>query len=563
MKLISRIHFLIALFLTLQAQGKLKVPNLFCDHMILQQNTKNAIWGFAETGERITVEASWGARETTIADRHGNWKVMLPTPTAGTGQHLLLKGTNTIKINNVAIGEVWLCMGQSNMGWALGNTFGAEQEAVRANFPNLRIFKSSREHWHEPLVQSRDLLAKWQPCTPEVASNTSAVSYYFGSKLHQKLEIPVGIIVQAYAGTPIEGWMPEDIQKSDPRTRAAMDNYKKLSRRFSKDDALKKFEDELAEYRTKIAAGQTMKNKVRQLAPPIITKPAILGHQYPSHIYNAMVHPVRPYGIQGAIWYQGERNSKDVPQALNYRRQLEQLINFYRSSWHHQSEGHVADDFPFYFTQLPSWNPPQKKPVESVESPWVVNREMMRMVASEVPRTAMAVTIDTGDSIALHPKNKKPIGIRHAYLALKDAYGENIVATGPRFVSHSVQGSRIILEFDAIGSGMVSARQGQLDTFAIAGKDRQWHWAKAEIRGNTVILSAKEIKIPTAARYAWAMNPSRRNLLYNKEGIPASPFRTDNWPLFDEKTDAPITVYKPEKPAGYQPVDWKRPPMTQ
>ena len=543
--------------------AQLHVPNLFGDNMILQQNTRNAVWGFAAAGEKITVRASWGARQTTTADDQGDWKVMLQTPEAGTGHHLILQGTNTIEIKNVAIGEVWLCMGQSNMGWALGNTFGAEDEAAAANFPNLRIFKSSREHWHRPLKQSRDLLAKWQPCIPAVATNTSAVSYYFGRKLQEELKIPVGIIVQAYAGTPIEGWMPEEIQQADPRTRTAMENYKKISRRFSNEQALKNFDRELREYRKNIAAGQTMKNKVRQLSPPIITKPAVLGHQYPSHVFNAMVYPVLPYGIRGAIWYQGERNSKDVPQALNYRRQLAQLIRFYRSSWHHHSEGHVADDFPFFFTQLPSWNPPQVKPVEGVESPWTVNREMMRLVTGEVTNTAMAVTIDTGDSIALHPKNKKPIGIRHAYLALKKTYGKNIIASGPRFLRQSLQGNRIMLEFDSIGSGMMSARPGQPDAFAIAGKNREWHWAHAEIKGNTVILSAKEIQKPIAARYAWAMNPSRRNLLYNREGIPASPFRTDNWPLFDQDNDQPPTVQKPEKPPGYQAADWKRPTMTQ
>ena len=546
-----------------QVCAQLRVPNLFGDNMVLQQNTSNAVWGFATPREKISVKASWGSKASTTADDQGNWKIMLATPGAGTGHHLVLSGKNTIKISNVAIGEVWLCMGQSNMGWALGNTFGAEDEAAKANFPDLRIFKSSREHWHEPLKQSRDLLAKWSPCNPAVATATSAVSYYFGRKLHGELGVPVGIIVQAYAGTPIEGWMPKEIQTDDPRTRASMENYKKLSRRFSKDEALKNFGKELREYRAKIAAGQTMKNKFRLLAPPTITKPAILGHQYPSHIFNAMVHPVRPYGIRGAIWYQGERNSKDVPQALNYRKQLAQLISFYRSSWHKLSEGNVAADFPFYFTQLPSWNPPQEKPVEGLESPWAVNREMMRLVANEIPNTAMAVSIDTGDAIALHPKNKKPIGIRHAYLALKKTYGKNIIASGPRFRKQSLKANNIILEFDSIGSGMVTARPGQPDAFAIAGKNRKWHWAQAEIKGQTVVLSAAEVPRPVAARYAWAMNPSQRNLIYNREGLPASPFRTDKWPLFDPENDQPLTVHKPEKPEGYQPGDWKRPPMRQ
>ena len=276
-----------------------------------------------------------------------------------------------------------------------------------------------------------------------------------------------------------------------------------------------------------------------------------------------MIHPVRPYGIRGAIWYQGERNAKDVPQALNYRRQLTLLINYYRSSWHELSGGNVAKDFPFYFTQLPSWTPAQEKPVEHLEAAWAVNREMMRLVDSEIPNTGMAVSIDTGDTIALHPKNKKPIGLRHAYLALKQVYGKDIVDNGPLFKKQTIKGNQISLEFDAVGSGLMTARPGKMNSFAIAGKDRKWHWADAKIKEDAVVVSSTEVSTPVAVRYAWAMNPSQRNLLYNKEGLPASPFRTDSWPLFDPKKDQAVAVDKPKKPAGYQPKDWARPKMTQ
>jgi len=269
---------------------------------------------------------------------------------------------------------------------------------------------------------------------------------------------------------------------------------------------------------------------------------------------------VRPYGIRGAIWYQGERNSKNVPQAVHYREQLAQLIAYYRASWHELSGENVAKDSPFYFTQLPSWNPPQKVPVEGLAAPWAVNREMMRLVASDVPNTGMAVSIDTGDPVLLHPRNKKPVGIRLAYLALKQTYGKKIVASGPRYRKQSVAGNRIILEFDSVGGGMMAAKPGKLDAFAIAGEDRKWHWADAEIKGATIIVSSPDVSRPVAVRYAWAMNPSKRNLLYNKAGIPASPFRTDTWPLF-EADDEIVTVNKPEKPDGYESKDWNRPPM--
>lgn len=535
--------------------------------MVLQQESNNAIWGFANPSERIQIKASWGARARTTADKSGNWKLFLPTPAHGTGHSISIKGDNSITLNNVAIGEVWICIGQSNMGWSMGNSFEAEKEA-NVNLPNFRIFRSEREHWHEPLKENRDRLARWKPCNPESAAETSAVSYYFGKKLHQELGVPVGIIQRAFAGTPIEGWMPWDIQKDDPRATAHKqgldENSERLVKRLgiTKEKALSEFDKELNAYNKSINAGETRKNAFKQLAPPIITKPSDLGHQYPAHIYNALVHPLRPYGIKGIIWYQGERNSKDVPQAFHYRKQLAQLIDYYRSSWHKNSDGNVPADFPFQFTQLPSWNPAQTKPVEGLEASWSVNRESMRQVSLSVKNTGMVVSIDTGDEVELHPKNKKPIGLRHAYFALANSYGKDIVATGPVLSGHSTRDNKIVLEFNSVGSGLTTAKDKPLNSFAIAGRDKKWHWAEATIQGDKVIVSSTSVKDPIAVRYAWAMNPSQRNLLYNNEGLPASPFRTDDWPLFDPEAEL-VTVNKPKKDKGYKSEDWARPLMNQ
>jgi len=544
------------------------MPRLFGDNMVLQQQTTSTVWGFAQPGEKVTVTASWGAKANAVANEQGDWKVLLPTPKHGTGFSLTIRGDNKIEIKNVAIGEVWLCAGQSNMGWAVRMTFGGEEEAASADAPGFRIFRSSREHWHKPLKESRDRLARWKPCNPESAAYCSAVSYYFGKKLHKELGIPVGIIQQAYAGTPIEAWMPWEIQKDDPRAQAHRTQYiesgqRQISRMGKTvEKALSNFESELKEYNARIDSGETMKNKVKPLAPPTIVQPATLGHQMPGNIFNAMIHPVRPYGIRGMIWYQGERNAKNVPQAMHYRRQLPQMIEYYRKSWHELSGGNTNPKFPCYFTQLPSWNPPQSEPVEGVRASWAVSREMMRLVTEECENTGMAVAIDTGDAIQLHPKNKRPIGIRHAYLALKQTYGKDIVDYGPRYRSQKIEGGKLVLKFDSIGSGLMSAREGPIDSFAIAGADRQWHWADAEIKGGAVVLSSPDVKQPIAARYAWAMNPSQRNLLYNREGLPASPFRTDDWPLFDPDAEI-VDVLKPAKAATKATEDWKRPRMTQ
>ncbi|NDG71023.1 MAG: hypothetical protein EBY32_06880 [Proteobacteria bacterium] len=551
----------------------LRLNSLFCDHMVLQQQMKNTIWGWAEPGEKVTVEASWGAKASTQADAAGKWKVFLDTPGFGTGFSIKVVGSKTIDIKDVAIGEVWLCAGQSNMGWSVGNSYEAEKEA-NVNLPNYRIFRSAREHWQEPIEEKRDLLgSKWLPCTPESAAETSVVAYNFGKKLYETLGIPVGIIQESYAGTPIEGWMPWDAQKDIAQSQIQKKDMDESNQRqlegkgVTYEKAMEDFNKDLATYNAEVAAGETMKNKNRALQPPSITKPAIWGNQYPSNIFNAMIYPVRPYGIKGIVWYQGERNSKTVPQAIAYREQLERLISYYRSSWHELSGGNVPADIPFQFTQLPSWNPEQTQPVEGIEATWAANRESMRQVTKEVPNTGMAVGIDCGDPAALHPKNKKPIGIRHAYLALENTYGKKIVGNGPRFQNQKIDGNKITLEFDSIGSGMMPGKAGKLDTFAIAGKDQKWHWADAEISGNTVTVSSKDVSAPVAVRYAWAMNPSQRNLLYNKEGLPASPFRTDNWPLFDPN-DPAVRVEKPEKTdetkdAKNNSADWARPPMTQ
>ena len=550
------------LLLPILCLAKVRLPAIFSDHSVFQQQSGNPVWGWAKPGEEITVSTSWGAADSTIADKEGRWMVISYTKKASTGHKVTIEGTNKIILKNVAVGEVWLCAGQSNMGWSMGNSFEAEKEAL-VNLPNFRIFKSAREHWHEPLEENRGRLAAWKPCDPKSAAETSAVSYYFGKKLHQKLGVPVGIIQRAFAGTPIEGWMPWGIQSADSRTIA----HKKLlddgsnrliARGQTTQKALDNYQEELKEYNAKIDRGETMKNASRSLSPPIITKPSSLGHQYPGHIYNAMIAPIRPYAIRGMIWYQGERNAKNAPQAEHYTAQLKQLISHYRSTWHGESWGSVSDGFPVYFTQLPSWGAPQSKPVEGVEASWAVSRESMQKVSQEVYNTGMAVSIDTGDAIELHPKNKKPIGLRHAYLALGKTYRFPIVHEGPIFDEFSKDGPKVVLRFDSIGSGLMAGRKGKIDSFAIAGKDRAWYWADARIDQDSLILSSPKVKNPIAVRYAWAMNPSGRNLLYNKEGFPASPFRTDDWPLFDPKAEV-LEVNKPKKPKGYQSKDWNRP----
>jgi len=534
--------------LTSSTSANVRLPAIVGDNMILQQRMGAPIWGWANPGETITVAGSWGKEASATADDSGKWKVCLNTPPYGGPYTLTIKGKNEITIDNVMIGEVWLCAGQSNMGWRLSATFEGKEDSASANYPNLRIFRSERCHSHEP---QEDCIAEWTVCTPETAATCSAVSFYFARKLHQELGIPVGIVLQPYAGTPIEGWMPKGIQMDDARTRAIVEEMDAESAAYNPAAAKKQLDRALESFK-----------QGKRKAKPKLRTPSNWGHQYPGNIFNGMIYPVRPYGIRGVIWYQGERNAKHVAQAANYVNQLPLLIDYYRSSWHEMSEGNVAIDFPFYFVQLPSWLAAQTLPVEA-DAAWAVSREMMRLVARSMPNTGVAVSIDTGDEILLHPQDKKPIGLRLSYLALKRTYGKDFVEYGPFYKSHHVEGNKIVLTFDSVGSGLTTGKVGSLDSFAIAGKDGKFVWADAVIEHNSVVVSAKGVPAPVAVRYAWAMNPSHRNLLYNKEGIPASPFRTDDWPLFNAANYVPVEQVKPEKPADYNPIPLKRPPMTQ
>ena len=528
--------------------AEVRLPAIFGDHMVLQQETGAPIWGWANPGESISVSGSWGSKTTVQTDSSGKWMVFLVTPSFGGPYSVEIRGENLLRLENVLIGEVWLCAGQSNMGWRLSATMEGPQDAASADFPEIRIFRSERAHSHEP---QDDVVAEWKVCNPDSAATCSAVTFYFARKLRRELGIPIGVVLQPYAGTPIEGWMPKEIQLGDPRTLMAIQEADAESAKY-----------DLAKAQAQLARATEAWKRGERRAQPKLRTPANWGHQYPGNIFNGMIHPVRPFGIRGAIWYQGERNAKDVAQAANYERQLSLLIDYYRSSWNEFSNGNVSKDFPFYFVQLPSWLAEQSEPVEP-DAAWAVSRDMMRRVANTVPNTGTAVSLDTGDAILLHPKDKKPIGIRLAYLALKGTYGKPIVDMGPSYQSLKRVDDKLVLTFESVGSGLVTGKPGPLDSFAIAGQDRKFVWADATIKGDSIVLSAEGISEPEAARYAWAMNPSKRNLLYNREGLAASPFRTDDWALYDAENYVPAPQDKPVTPDGYSQSEVRRPTMTQ
>ncbi len=549
------------------------LPPIFSDKMILQQNSKNLLWGKADPNEKVSVSTSWcGVVKHTYANAEGNWKLFLGTPSYGTGFKITVKGNNTIEINDVAIGEVWLGIGQSNMGWAAKSTFNGSSELEKAKDFPIRIYRGERGASTEPEF-SQD--ARWYRLddSRQELLRIPGVSFFFVNKLYTSLEIPVGIIVEPYAGSPIEAWMPKDIQMVHQATADYVNGvtvqkyiYRNLTPR---DIANGKTVGEW-QYKTINSvddyAGKLERCNQKHLddpdnVPECTLPPFEENMFYPGAIYNGMVNPVVGYGIKGMIYYQGESNSDDFEEIALFESQMTMLIDYYRTLWNTKTEGNVDASFPFYLVQLPSWKDHQDLPVE--EDLWPAMREVMNNITRDVANTGIAVGIDTGDQYRLHPKNKMPLGIRLAYHALKDNYGKNIVDIGPVYESYNVVGSSIELNFETQGATIVPVRPNEdINSFAVAGSDKVWHWAdNVVIDGNKITVSSSEVSSPVAVRYAWAYNPTQRNLIYNEHGLPASPFRTDNWAY-----PAVTETYRPAKtvdPEGYEPVDWYRPEMPQ
>ncbi len=530
-------YFLLLVFINLNVSAETTLPAIFSDDMVLQQNSKNIIWGWADPKERIVVTTSWGFEKTTTADENGNWKVSIKTPSYRTNQYITINASNTIQISNVAVGEVWLDFGQSNMMWNLSKTFKKDYENMNSNQPDIRFFTSLKRHTTNP---EKDNDGSWDVLTDDTAKYISAVSYYFAQKLHGNLNIPIGVLVVAYGGTNIETWMPKEIQEDNKLTAQYFDSSSQLCIDYEK--------------RIKYAKARAKKNPKFEKNLKRL-KPWKLRLQYPGRVYNAMINPILGYGIKGMVWYQGESNASKVEYAINYESQLEQLIKYYRKTWYNKSDKSVSKNLPFVIVQLPSWLDYQVEPMEN--NIWSILRENMLKVSENLDNTYLVVTIDTGDKMAIHPKNKKPVGFRIAYKVLDKVYEKDIVSTGPVFLKQTISGNSIELTFSNDGKIIKGAKKGAINSFAIAGKDGVWQQARVKFYKDKLSLSSPKVNNPVAVRYAWASNVSQRNLIYNDHGFPASPFRTDNW---DISKDAALNVF-PKRDKDYIFEDWPRPVM--
>lgn len=459
------------------AHADVKLPKIFSSRMVLQQKTQAPVWGWAEPGEAVKVTLGDKSVETKAGD-DGKWMVKIETP-AGSNEPTTLKvqGKNEIVLSDVLIGEVWVGSGQSNMQWSVAASANKDEEIKNANHPTIRLFTVPSGS-NMPAAEPQQDLApdlSWKECNSQNIPGFSAVAYFFGRKLNQELNVPVGLINTSWGGTICEAWTSKPALEADKEWLAPI------------------------------------VERHKEFKPGNPNQPAVL--------YNGMIHPLIPFAIRGAIWYQGESNKGRAEQ---YATLFPAMIKDWRARW---GQG----DFPFLFVQLAPYaygKDAEKKPIDTKELPELWEAQVKTL---SLPNTGMAVTTDITDLLDIHPRNKQDVGLRLALWALGTTYGkQDLVYSGPLYDSMAVEGNKIRIKFKHVGGGL-EAKDGQpLSHFQIAGDDEKFVDAKAEIEnGGTIIVSSPDVAKPVAVRFGW--NDLATPNLFNKAGLPASPFRTDNF----------------------------------
>jgi sialate O-acetylesterase len=487
---------LATLALASAARAELKVAPLFSDHMVLQRETPVRVWGWDDDGTPVVVKF----RGHTVKTRTANlaWEVNLRALKPGGPDTLTISTPNqTVTFTNVLVGDVWVCSGQSNMEWPLKNAFNPADDIASATNDRIRFYLVPKNRTDTP---TSVIKSAWQTCSPQSAEGFSAVGYYFGRDLQRDLKVPIGLIGTYWGGTPAESWMSRPALEINPRYQTeildaqttASANYRKAQEAWQKERS----------------EAQTAGRAFNRAAP----RQPWGGFE----LYNGMIAPLLPYTIKGAIWYQGESNAGRAEQ---YRTLFADMIRNWRRDW---GQG----DFPFLLVQLAPFKDYVPQPGES---DWAELREAQLLATQVLPKVGQAVITDVGEEKDIHPRKKQPVGERLALAARALGNGHKITYSGPVYRSHKVEGSRVVLRFDHVGKGLV-AREGELKGFAICGEDRRWVWAQAVILpDNTIAVSSPEVPQPVAVRYGWAAFPVVN--LWNADGLPATPFRTDDFPL--------------------------------
>jgi sialate O-acetylesterase len=509
--------FWIALGVPLSADVRL--PAVIGDHMVLQQQKPVTIWGWAGRGEKVMVALAGDSQEAR-ASAEGKWQVIFdPLMPGGAPLELTVRGENgpAIAVRDILVGEVWLCSGQSNMEWPVASTLSPTPEILRADHPGIRLFLVPKRLADRPL---EDVEAKWQVCSPKTVGPFSAVAYYFGLELHQKLGVPVGLVESAWGGSDIEPWTPPAGFVAVPEVQSilAAQEAKNSEYRQELKKSLPLWETWLRETQKALTANTVLPSEPGNGRFPENPSEAFRA---PTALYNGMIHAVTPFAIRGAIWYQGENNR---PDGLFYEKKMQALIRGWREAWR-------LGDFPFYYVQLAPYNYPYNN---REAAPGDIPDQLLlpliwesQINALRIPNTGMAVVTDIADLNDIHPRNKKDVGHRLALWARARTYGEkDLVPSGPLYKSMAIEGDTVKISFDYAGS-LITNDGLPLRWFEIAGEDRVFYRAAADIAGETVVVHSARAAVPKAVRFGW--NQLAIPNLANGEGLPASPFRTDNW----------------------------------
>ncbi|MRX69438.1 sialate O-acetylesterase [Flavobacterium resistens] len=498
----------IVLGLKLTAVGQVKLPALVGDNMVLQQNSKVNLWGWASPNEKIKIQLGWQNNPVEItANPDGTWKTSVNTTAGSEKQYdITIDASNKIILKNILIGEVWICSGQSNMYFPVGKEEGTwktgvknyEEEIQNANFPSIRLFTVQTKASQKPL---EDVTGNWNICSPSTIKSFSAVAYFFGRDLYQNLKIPIGLISTSWGGTKAEAWTSQSVLESNP-------DFLPILEQDAKNEKL--FQEKLENYYADLAKERLANNN--DISKSQLKKPKKEENKTSYVLYNAMLHPVTNYTMKGVIWYQGESNAE---KAFLYRSLFPTMVKSWRSEWN-------QGDYPFYFVQIA----PHKG-----QNPYI--REAQLMSAKVIPNSGMVVTTDIGNSENIHPIDKQTVGYRLALIAKAKTYGESkLVYSGPTYNHMEIKKQRIQLFFDDVPNGFKKSNEN-LKEFEIAGNDKVFYPATAKIDKKTIVVSSSKVKEPVAVRFAWKAVPEPN--LFNAENLPASPFRTDDWMIENEK----------------------------
>lgn len=523
------------------ASAEVRPAAPFTDNLVLQRARPVPIWGTAEPGETVTV-AFAGATVSAKADARGTWKAQLPAfKESAEGRELTVAGKNTVTLKNVVVGDVWLCSGQSNMAMGLGGCLGAADDIAAADLPLIRQLAVATRSLPAPAPAAEvSLAAPWTPANPKTAAGFTAVGFYFARKVHEETGVPIGLINASWSSSPIETWLaPEGVAAVNELAAAERIARERLG---------------AAEKPGADGAGDLRALRLRLFRELYVGYGSDQGPggMFALHAaYEGMIRPLIPFAIKGVLWYQGEGNGGDGEPSIwaqrraareahgvtttfaeqdLYFHKMRALIGGWRRVWD-------QPEMPFYFVQLAGFQAPNAAPAGD---PCWTHVRAAQTRALSIPRTGMAVTIDIGEENNIHPVNKYDVGLRLALWALARDYGQKgVVCSGPLFQKMEVVDGKARLAFDHVGGGLMAGRKagrapagpdrdGKLARFAMAGADKVWHWAEARIEGEAVVVWSDKVLAPVAVRYAWSMNPAGANL-YNAEGLPASPFRTDEW----------------------------------